>query len=550
MKRLVSILVALLLMVSIAAQAEVFTGTADGFGGPVEVTVTVEDGKIVSVEATGAKETDGIGTLALEGLPAKIVEANGVEVDVVSGATYTSKAILAAVSSALGLTTEAEAAEAPAVIEAADAYLGLGIVSNGRIGPGKDDKDVQVYSFNEVYASAIFDGEGKILHLNIDQLEVATPNYDGESMPHLSGLPGQPGYNMDADHDEKVDSVSENTEDSFLAEIAAWKTKRERGEGYKLNTTTWQNEMDAFQKLFVGMTVDEVDAWFAKYTSDVNGRPLKADSSNEQDVAKYNALSDEDKAHLADVTSSATMSLKDGHGDILAAIRKAYENRVPLTATSATGFGLGASHNGRIGPGKDDKEVPVYSFNDVVAVTLFDAEGRIAAIQVDQVEVASPNYDGESMPHFSGYPGQGGYNMDADHDEKVDSVSESTDDSFLADVAGWKTKRERGEGYKLNTTTWQNEMDAFQKLFVGMTVDEVDAWFAKYTSDVNGRPLKADSSNEQDVAKYNALSDEDKTHLADVTSSATMSLKDGHGDILAAIRKSFDYKVPVELTIG
>jgi hypothetical protein len=78
----------------------------------------------------------------------------------------------------------------------------------------------------------------------------------------------------------------------------------------------------------------------------------------------------------------------------------------------------------------------------------------------------------------------------------------------------------------------------------------VEAWFAKYASDVNGRPLKADSSNEQDVTKYNALSDEDKAYLADVTSSATMSLKDSHGDILAAIRKSFENKVPVELTIG
>jgi hypothetical protein len=180
---------------------------------------------------------------------------------------------------------------------------------------------------------AIFDGDGKILYLNIDQLEVATPNYDGESMPHFSGYPGQGGYNMDADHDGKVDSVSENTEDSFLAEIAGWKTKRERGEGYKLNTASWQNEMDAYQKIFVGMTVDEVEAWFAKYASDVNGRPLKADSSNEQDVTKYNALSDEDKAYLADVTSSATMSLKDSHGDILAAIRKSFENKVPVELT-------------------------------------------------------------------------------------------------------------------------------------------------------------------------------------------------------------------------
>ena len=38
------------------------------------------------------------------------------------------------------------------------------------------------------------------------------------------------------------------------------------------------------------------------------------------------ALSDEEKARLADVTSSATMSLRDSHGDILTAIRRAWEN--------------------------------------------------------------------------------------------------------------------------------------------------------------------------------------------------------------------------------
>ena len=37
------------------------------------------------------------------------------------------------------------------------------------------------------------------------------------------------------------------------------------------------------------------------------------------------ALSDDEKAMLADVTSSATMSLNDSHGNILAAIKDAYE---------------------------------------------------------------------------------------------------------------------------------------------------------------------------------------------------------------------------------
>ena len=84
----------------------------------------------------------------------------------------------------------------------------------------------------------------------------------------------------------------------------------------------------------------------------------------EEDKAKYEALSADEQAMLADVTASATMSLNDSHGDILSAIRKAYENRKPLEAMAATGFGLGLDFMGRLGPGSDDTETPVYSFNN------------------------------------------------------------------------------------------------------------------------------------------------------------------------------------------
>ncbi len=63
--------------------------------------------------------------------------------------------------------------------------------------------------------------------------------------------------------------------------------------------------MDTFEQLFVGMTVDEVAEWFAKYTSDRNGRPLKAGSSNEADKAKYDALTNAEKDMLADVVTGA-----------------------------------------------------------------------------------------------------------------------------------------------------------------------------------------------------------------------------------------------------
>ena len=102
MKKALSVLLAVCMLLSCAAGlAEgTFTGQAQGFGGPVSVTVTLENDAITQCVIEGADETPGIGGRAVEELPAKIVEANG-PVDGVTGATVTSTAILNALNSAL-----------------------------------------------------------------------------------------------------------------------------------------------------------------------------------------------------------------------------------------------------------------------------------------------------------------------------------------------------------------------------------------------------------------------------------------------------------------
>ncbi len=530
------------------------TGTGKGFGGPITVTVKKQGDKIISVDAVGEKETNGIGSNAIEQLPKKIVEANSADVDVIASATISSQGLIYAVNNALdpekypAPEEESKVPETPQEVTAAKVFQGFGISNVGRVGPGKDDTDTQVYSFSQVFAHTLFDEEGKILSLQVDVLEVATPNYDGDGMPHFSGFPGQGGYNYDENHDEKVEGKTKDTEDNFQTEVNGWVTKRERGDAYRMNSGTWASEMDSYEKLFVGMTVEEVEQWFAKYTSDLNGRPLKADSDKPEDKAKYEKLSDAEKDMLVDVVSGATMSLKDGHGNIIEAIKNSYENRVGLDITDAASQGFAVLSTPRVGPGKDDTDKQVYSISQVAANTLFDKEGKIVALYVDTVEVATPNYDGASMPHFTGFPGQS-YNNDENHDGKVDGQLTATEDTFLAEVNGWVTKRQRGEEYKMSTGTWSSQMDAFQKLFVGKTVAEVEDWFAKYTSDLNGRPLKADSDKPEDQAKYEKLTDDEKAMLVDVVSGATMSLNDSHGNIIGAIKKSFENRVDIDLTI-
>ncbi|MBR0250490.1 MAG: flavocytochrome c [Synergistaceae bacterium] len=79
------------------------TGVADGYGGKdsISVTISVKDGKIASVNASGPKETQGIGSIAIEKMPGEMVKANSINVDGVSGATVSSTGILKAAELAL-----------------------------------------------------------------------------------------------------------------------------------------------------------------------------------------------------------------------------------------------------------------------------------------------------------------------------------------------------------------------------------------------------------------------------------------------------------------
>ena len=74
-----------------------YTAASNGKNGPVNVTVTVAGGKLTAVTVGEHQETAGIGDTAIARLPGAIVEHQSVKVDVVSGATLTSEAILAAV---------------------------------------------------------------------------------------------------------------------------------------------------------------------------------------------------------------------------------------------------------------------------------------------------------------------------------------------------------------------------------------------------------------------------------------------------------------------
>ncbi len=79
-----------------------YTATVEGYADGLVVDVTLSESRIESVEIVEHSETDGVSDAAIEQMPGRIVDAQSIGVDTVSGATRTSDGIIAAVRQAIG----------------------------------------------------------------------------------------------------------------------------------------------------------------------------------------------------------------------------------------------------------------------------------------------------------------------------------------------------------------------------------------------------------------------------------------------------------------
>lgn len=79
-----------------------YTGFGTGFRGTTEVSVTVENGAITQIEVTSYQDDEQFFERAQSGVIDAIISAQSVNVDTVSGATFSSNSIIEAVSDALG----------------------------------------------------------------------------------------------------------------------------------------------------------------------------------------------------------------------------------------------------------------------------------------------------------------------------------------------------------------------------------------------------------------------------------------------------------------
>ncbi len=146
-----AILLALCLSLSLvpaafADGAQSASATAEGLDETVTVTLTVENGVITDVKAESDKTDSPVGGVALEQLPAAMLEKNSVKVDGVTGATMTSNAVLAA------------AADAYLQILGAELDLDAWARGNGYVKAGEYNMEVGV----DAVTSATISGVGGI----------------------------------------------------------------------------------------------------------------------------------------------------------------------------------------------------------------------------------------------------------------------------------------------------------------------------------------------------------------------------------------------------
>ena len=139
-----------------------YSATEDGYLGEVTVTITVDETTITDVQIEAPDETPAIGGAAAEDLAAAMLEKNTVDVDAVSGATFTSDGVLAAAKEAIAQAGGSSASAGGNTYSATDDGFG-----------------------GEVTVTITVDDAGNIVDATVEGPD-ETPAYGGAALPELA----------------------------------------------------------------------------------------------------------------------------------------------------------------------------------------------------------------------------------------------------------------------------------------------------------------------------------------------------------------------------
>lgn len=204
--------------------AGTYTGKGTGFHGDVIVDVTVDDTKITDIQVTEQQETLGIGqgmdTTAVEVMPQHIIDAQGLGVDVVTGATISSRAVVSAVTDALtqagadidALKTVTSEKKAEDMTYDADVVVvgGGGAGLAAAIEASKAGASVIVVEKQSIVGGATTRSGGKLMAAGTD-LQIAT-GIDDDADKMYEYLLGVGGDYIDTD---KLSAFCDNALDTY-----------------------------------------------------------------------------------------------------------------------------------------------------------------------------------------------------------------------------------------------------------------------------------------------------------------------------------------------
>lgn len=147
-----------------------YEASVQGMGGPVVVTMEFSENAIVSVSAVGELETKGLGDDAIETLTHAVLEAQSAEVDMISGATVSSTAMLAAAADCINQAMGIASAKPVVTEETADVIvIGAGAAGlSAAAGAVENGASVIVLEANSFLGGAAGTSMGNILDFNQD----------------------------------------------------------------------------------------------------------------------------------------------------------------------------------------------------------------------------------------------------------------------------------------------------------------------------------------------------------------------------------------------
>lgn len=255
----------------------VYQGTGTGYAGSITVAVTIKDRQIAAIEVLKVEADDQVFFNRAKGVIDRILERQSLDVDTVSGATYSSRGILRAVKNALtgetddGQTVAAKAASAPEALEQVEetgfwkdgVYYGSGTGFGGQIKVAVTVQDGKIVSVEIqsapgegasyfAQAKAVIDRIIAQQSLNVDTVSGATYSSRGILRAVRNALTGATDDGKTGEEEEEEEELEDLDE---VDEPDAWKDGVYTGSGkgfggtIKVSVTVAQGKISSIKIL-------------------------------------------------------------------------------------------------------------------------------------------------------------------------------------------------------------------------------------------------------------------------------------------------------------